>query len=274
MSPALSAYLARIGLAAPVPASAEGLATLQRAQRQAIGFENLDVMLGRGIAIEPDAIAAKLVARRRGGYCFEQNPLFGAMLDEMGLPNRPLLGRVWLRAAPGTVPPRTHTFRLVTIDDTEWIGDAGFGSAWVPPLPLADGAAASTPDGFHHRLRRADRPGSVHGEWLVERRRDTTDWEAQYSFDTAAVDDADLAMSNHWTSTRPQTRFTVACIVSIVLPDGFAAMVDRDLTVQRGDHRETSTLATPAAWQAELATRFAIDLDDAGVAALTPHLFG
>lgn len=275
MTPALSAYLARIGLSGPVSATPEGLARAQRAHREAIAFENLDPMLGRPIELDPAAIRAKLVDAGRGGYCFEHNGLFGAMLAEMGLPSRPLLGRVWLGGEPGTIPPRTHTLRLVSIGDALWLGDAGFGAAWVPPLPLHDGATAQTPDGFTHRLRRADVPGSLRGEWLLERRAagEASAWEPQYGFDLTEVAEADLAMANHWTGTRPQTRFTSACIVSIVLPDGFAALRDRAVSIQRSTGREAHGLDTPDAWSRAISGTFRIRLPDADARALSAQLY-
>jgi len=90
----LSAYLDRIGLKQPPPATAEGLAQVQRAHRLAIPFENLDVILGRGIRIDSASVFAKLVTARRGGYCFEQNRLFEDALIALGFTVRPLLARV------------------------------------------------------------------------------------------------------------------------------------------------------------------------------------
>lgn len=270
----LPSYLARIGLAAAPSATPQGLEQVQRAHRQAIGFENLDVMLGRGIGLEPADIRGKLVDRPRGGYCFEHNRLFGAMLATMGMPTRPLLARVWLRVLPGVVPPRTHTFSLVTLAGEPWLADAGFGSSYVPPMPLVDGATALAADGYRHRLRRARAPGSLRGEWEVERSQDGTTWDAQYSFDTTEVAALDLAMANHWVATRPESRFTQACIVSIVQPHGFASLLDRQMTVQTADGREVSELADAGAWQRTLADVFHIELTDAEVAQLAPRLFG
>ncbi|WP_438452424.1 arylamine N-acetyltransferase, partial [Listeria monocytogenes] len=71
----LTAYLARIDLPETPVADVDGLAALQRAHRLAIPFENLDVKLGRGVAIDSASVFDKLVTRRRGGYCFEQNRL-------------------------------------------------------------------------------------------------------------------------------------------------------------------------------------------------------
>jgi N-hydroxyarylamine O-acetyltransferase len=270
----LPSYLARIGLATAPAVTPLGLELVQRAHRQAIGFENLDVMLGRPISVEPADIRRKLIDGQRGGYCFEHNRLFGAMLATLGMPARPLLGRVWLRVPPGAMPPRTHTFSLVTLDNELWLADAGFGSSFVPPMPLVDGATALAVDGYRHRLRRARAAGSLRGEWEVERSLDGVAWEAQYSFDTTEVAALDLAMSNHWVSTRPESRFTQGCIVSIVLPDGFASLQDRTMTVQRSGAREVTELTDAASWQRALADRFHIALDDAEVGQLAPRLFG
>lgn len=134
----LDAYLARLGLGLPPLADIDGLTTLQRAHRLAIPFENLDIRLGRGISLDPGHVFEKLVHKRRGGYCFEQNQLFLRALQAIGFDARPLLARVWL-VAEG-VPPRTHTLNLVRINGEDWIADAGFGGSYSPPMKLFHGS--------------------------------------------------------------------------------------------------------------------------------------
>lgn len=268
----LEGYLSSLGLGEKPAADAAGLDALQRAHRLLIGFANLDVMLGHPIRIDLDSIADKLITRQRGGYCFEHNALFGAMLAELGFANRPLLGRVWLGSDwpgdPATIPPQTHTLRLTTIAGEPWIADAGFGGAYVPPLPLSDGAQAATPDGALHRLRRVGPEGTATGEWLLERAgpAGTTDGRAQdhdafqpqYSFSLAEVAPVDLELSNHWTFTRAGTRFTSGCLVSIVLTDGFASLNGRRLSVHRAGQGEVNEIASAVAWQAVLGDLFRV----------------
>jgi len=274
----LTAYLARLGLdAAPAP-DAQGLAKLQAAQRRSIAFENLDVRLGRPILIDGDSVFEKLVTRRRGGYCFEQNRLFADMLGAIGLPARPLLARVVLGAPAGEIMPRTHVLLLLEIDGQPWVADAGFGGSFVPPLPLRDGAEAATPDGASHRLRRIGQPGDLGGEWLLERAgppastdgrsADSEDWQPQYAFHLNPVAPVDLEQCNHWTSTRPASRFTTLHIVSIVLPDGFAALTERSLSVARGSVRESRDMTSPEEYRATLADLFDLTLAAEDVAAL------
>ena len=152
----LDAYLERLRLAAPPTADAAGLVRLQHAHRLAIPFENLDVRLGRPIAIDGASVFAKLVGARRGGFCFEHNRLFLDALAALGFEARALLARVWLGASE--VPPLTHTLSLVALGGEAWIADAGFGGSYAPPMPLVDGAEADAPDGARFRLTR-DRDG-------------------------------------------------------------------------------------------------------------------
>jgi N-hydroxyarylamine O-acetyltransferase len=265
-------YLARINLAAPPPATGEGLAILQAAHRTAIGFENLDILLGRGIAIDAQSVFDKLVTRQRGGYCFEQNRLFSDVLSQIGIANRPLLARVRLAAPPGVVPPRTHVCLLATIEGEHWLADAGFGGSNIPPLPLVDGAEAATSDGARHRLLRAGPSGTLAGEWRLERAGPTLatdgrvaphmDWQPQYTFDLSEVAPDDLEQANHWTATRPGTRFTTLHVASIPIADGFAAMSDRQLTIYRAGSTEKRTIDTPQDYAATLREVFRIALTD------------
>ena len=123
----LAAYLERVGLAEAPPADAVGLQGLQHAHRMAIPFENVDVRLGREIRIDSEGVFDKLVVRRRGGYCFEQNRLFADVLAELGLPSRPLLARARLGPQSAEHPPRTHVLLLVEFGGEPWIADVGFG---------------------------------------------------------------------------------------------------------------------------------------------------
>lgn len=274
----LERYLSRIGLAQAPAADVEGLAAVQLAHRQSIGFENLDIHLGRGIRIDSSSVFDKLVVRGRGGYCFEQNRLYSDMLALLGLENRPLLARVRLGLPEGVNPPRTHVLLLVEMDGGQWIADAGFGGSLVPPLALEDGVETATADGACHRLRRTGKAGSLGGEWLLERAGPASatdgrasphaDWQAQYTFELSEVAPDDLEQGNHWTSTRPGTRFTSLHVASIVLPDGFAALSDRQVTIYRQGMSETRTIADAADYARTLRETFRIALADEEAAGL------
>jgi N-hydroxyarylamine O-acetyltransferase len=270
----LDAYLTRIALPERPLANAEGLAALQRAHRLAIPFENLDVILGRGIRIDSPSVFAKLVTARRGGYCFEHNRLFLDALIALGFEARPLLGRVWLAATD--TPPLTHTFSLVTIDGQGWIADPGFGGSYTPIMPLVEGATADAPDGARFRLDR----DALHG-WMLLRdghpgstdgRSTGEGFQPQYSFMLGQVWDADLELSNRWTSAAPESRFMQVRIVSIVLSRGLAGMTERVYRHRNGEEDRAAEIADPETYRARLSQMFGIDFTAEEVAAL--DLFG
>ncbi len=265
----LDLYLARIAMPARPTLDSTGLGRLQHAHRLAIPFENIDVILGRGIAIDSASVFAKLVTARRGGYCFEHNRLFLDALDALGFTARPLLARVRLGATD--MPPLTHTFALVTIDGQDWVADAGFGGSYTPVMPLVDGAQAEAPDGARFRLE-----AGAEG-WMLLRDGDpmTTDgrgggdgFQPQYSFTIARVFDVDLALSNHWTSTAPGTRFLQQPIVSIVLPHGFATLTGRHYRRRAGDDVSIGEVTDPRVYRIRMGLLFGIELTADDVAAL------
>src|SRR3954469_13345131 len=125
--PDLDAYFERIGYAGPRNPTLEVLNSIAEAHVQSIPFENLDVLLGRPIRLEPAAIYQKLVLDRRGGYCFEQNGLLLEMLGAMGFQIAPLSARVRWQRPRNFTPPRTHVFLRATINGEDWLVDVGVG---------------------------------------------------------------------------------------------------------------------------------------------------
>lgn len=252
MADALQAWLERIGSEPPDAPTPDALERLQRAHRGAICFENLDIMLGRGVDLDPDALLDKIVRRRRGGYCFEQNGLFLRMLLRLGFEARPLLARVWLAAE--SVPPRTHTLNLVRIGDEDWISDVGFGGSFVPPLRLERGGEAMTGDGSRHRLI-----GDPDHGWMLER-DSGAGWTRQYSFTLEPVWPADLETANHFTATRPGTRFTTLRIASRPLADGYVSLIDNVLTRSRRNVAEVREIESADSYRRLLEEDFGLAL--------------
>ncbi len=271
----LPTWLARVGLDAPPPPDAGGLAAAHRAQLLAIPFENLDVVLGRGVELDPAAVRAKLLGGRRGGYCFECNQLLRDALRALGFDARLRLARVvYGRPSGAAVPPRTHAAVEVRLEGRRLLVDAGFGAPTPRhPLPLDRGDPPGTP---------ADRPpADGHGEdrwhavpapgdgWLVRREpADGGEPEDLYLLDELPVHRSDVELANHWTSTHPASHFTRRAMVVRHLPRGRRTLVARTLTTPAADdpeRLETRTLEDGAALRATLDAAMGIDpgADDA-----------
>ena len=227
----LTAYLARVGLDTPPPPDLGGLLAVHRAQLEAIPFENLDVLMGRGLEVEPQAVFAKLVGGGRGGYCFESNGLLCEALVALGFQARLLLGRVVYGGREGT-PPRTHAVVLVELDQARYVVDAGFGGGTPrAPLALQDGAEAHEA-GLGWQL--VEDPEF---SWRV-RGLSNESWEDLYVFDLSRVYPADVALGNHWTSTHPSSHFTKLPTLARHLPQGGRITLVGDRLTRRADGAE------------------------------------
>src|SRR5918912_1986724 len=80
----VAAYLDRIDYRGPLEPTAETLRRLHVAHLLAVPFENLNIGMGWPIVLDQDALFAKIVVRRRGGFCYELNGLFAALLRTLG----------------------------------------------------------------------------------------------------------------------------------------------------------------------------------------------
>jgi N-hydroxyarylamine O-acetyltransferase len=128
----VDAYLKRIGLKGPIEPDLVNLELLQRAHLTAVPFENLDVYAGRGAQTADTWTVAKVVDRSRGGWCFELNGAFAALLTELGYDVKRLAATV-LYGSVSSIP--THLTLEVGLD-RPYLVDVGFGDSFIRPLPL------------------------------------------------------------------------------------------------------------------------------------------
>lgn len=211
----LPGYLRRIGVDAAPPAAAEGLARMHRAHAGAIPFENLDILLGRGIRLDLSSLEAKLVASRRGGYCFEQNTLFAAALAALGYDVTPLAARV--RVGGRTDGPRTHMLLSVRAGGRDWLCDVGFGGGgpWEP-LPLEP--AGEIAQGLW-RFRVV-----LEGRERVLQSLGPSGWRDLYGFTLEPQLSSDYEVANYHTSTHPDSTFTKIPVVQRTSATGALAL--------------------------------------------------
>jgi len=232
----LHAYLARIGLATGPAPSLPTLTALHEAHVGAVPFENLDILLGRPISLEPAALHAKLVAGRRGGYCFEQNTLFRAALETLGFGAIALSARV--RAGATTLRPRTHMLLRVELPEGPYLADVGFGGEGpVHPLPFVAGVETWIA-GSGYRLR------AEQELWVLEANH-TGDWAGLYAFTLEAQHPVDFEMANHFTSTYPASPFRQSLTAQRSWPGRRAILRDRDLVLREGRDTRTETIRDP-----------------------------
>ena len=245
----LDAYLARIGLH-----GRPSLAQVHRAHTTSIPFENLDPQRGVPASLALEDLERKLVAGRRGGYCFEQNLLLKAALEALGADVDLLLARVRLGAEPGVTRPRSHLILRVRADGASWHADVGFGpGSPLEPLPFGPGAAVDQ-SGWRFRVVE-DAPE------LVLQTAAGDEWEDVYGFVPQPVPFIDVETSNWWTSTNPRSPFVSGLVVSLQADDGTRTSLSDWTELALTEQTPTETSITPVAREAVpglLATRFAL----------------
>ncbi len=128
----VSQYLERIGFDAPIAVDLPTLAALQRTHLSSVAFENLDVFGEIAVRTDLDWSLDKIVRQRRGGWCFELNGAFSALLRSIGFDVR-LLGAAVLLEGPNVMID--HLTLEVTLDQP-YLVDVGFGESFISPLEL------------------------------------------------------------------------------------------------------------------------------------------
>jgi len=250
----LAAYFDRIGYSGPQQATSETLHALHRLHPQVIPFENLDTLLGRTPRLDLASVFAKLVSARRGGYCYEHNLLFRAVLDTLGFETTGLAARV-LWNDPAGMMPRTHMMLLVETPDNTWLADVGFGSMTLSaPLLFDTGREQATP----HEPFRLDL--IERGDFLLQVKLGDT-WRPIYRFDLEPQFPADYAMANHYVSTYPESIFVDHLIVARVMPGQRQTLFDTTLT-QRGDTESKRELTNAEGLRGVLQDTFGLVLAD------------
>jgi len=256
----LAAYLGRITYTGPRDATVEVLGALVAAHNGAIPFENLDPLTGIPVAdLSRAALFDKLVQRRRGGYCYEQNGVMGYVLEELGFGVQRLGGRVVWMHDSDVLPAQTHEALAVTVPgvDGTWLVDVGFGGQTLSsPIRLEVGPVQST---RHEPYRIRE-----HGDALMLEAQIRGDWQALYTFTTQPRPRIDREVASWYVSTHPKSVFVVGLSAALLTDEARWNLRGRNLAIHSGGETERIRFATAADVLNALTDRFGIDLTDLG----------
>jgi N-hydroxyarylamine O-acetyltransferase len=229
-------YLERIGLNSHPGRDEDGLKEIHAAQAFAIPFENLEIHLGRTISLKPEDLIEKILERNRGGYCFELNGILYLALKAMGFNVRPLLVRVLYNLTePG---PYAHEVLIVTISGQDWLADVGFGGPGLRlPIPMIPDRVFEQ-YGDLYKLR-----NDPDHEWVLQKESGGRFIDL-YTIRDQLTLDADIEMSNHFTSTYPGSFFRAQRMCVIPKTWGRITLNDMELVFHR-EGRSTGRILPP-----------------------------
>jgi N-hydroxyarylamine O-acetyltransferase len=249
----IDAYLARINYSGPRTRSFDTAAGILKAHVASIPFESFDVLLGRPIRLDPESLQTKIVANRRGGYCFEHASLMHAALDALGFGPVRHCSRVVL-FEPRHQSVRQHMFLTVNLDGVVHLIDPGFGPfACTSPIPTGD--ARGTEAAPLHRLTRE---GNDWVLYVTKDGRQVAGWvstmEEEYP--------VDFEMMNYYMSTHPSSFFTHNILASAVTKEGRVNIMNQDVNFVRDGVAEPARLPDRKALRSLVAQHFGFDLPE------------
>jgi N-hydroxyarylamine O-acetyltransferase len=224
------AYLARINFNGARVLTAQTLRDLQVAHLMTVPFENLSIHWGEPIVLTDEALFAKVVERRRGGFCFELNGLFAALLRALGFEVTMLAARV--ATDGGYTPAFDHMTLMVTLAE-RWLVDVGFGDTFRQPLRLAEREALE-------QNGRAYRITAENEDLILEARQDDETWQAEYRFNLQPYQYTDYAERCHYHQTSPESHFTQKRVCTRATPEGRLTLSELHFitTTLSGERRE------------------------------------
>jgi N-hydroxyarylamine O-acetyltransferase len=248
----IAAYLKRIDYRGSIVPSAQTLRELQQAHLLAVPFENLSIHSAEPIVLDDDSLFQKVVVRRRGGFCYELNGLFAALLRALGFKVAMLSARV-ANAEGSFGPDFDHMTLMVTLEE-RWLADVGFGDSFLEPLLLesrqeqvqGERAYEIVEDGDHLILRQREGKGK---------------WKAQYRFTLQPHSYSDYAEMCRYHQTSPQSHFTRGRICTRATLEGRITLSElRLITTLKNFEKRERMLANEEEYTAMLGRHFGIDL--------------
>ena len=225
------------------------LRRLHLAHLHAVPFENLSIHWQEPIALADEALFEKIVGRGRGGFCYELNGLFGALLRALGFDVKMLSAGVTTEDG-GFGPDFDHMLLAVQLEE-RYLADVGFGDSFLEPLRLDE--RGDQIEG--HRAYRIEPDGAR----LVLTRRDGENaWAPQYRFGLDAYEYSDFEAMCHYHQTSPQSHFTRQRICSRATPEGRVTLSGMKLITTTGRDRQERVIESAAERAEVLRDQFGI----------------
>jgi len=267
----IDAYLQRIGHIGDVQPTEATLRSLHRAHLFALPFENLDIHLRRKIVCDESRILNKIINEHRGGFCYELNGAFAALLRALGFRVTLLSGRV-AREDGSLGPEFDHlTLRVDLRVDLEepWLADVGFGECFLEPLRL-ESQAEQPQNGRVYRLtsrlisRSTSHLTSADNGFSLQVRVEDK-WKTEYAFTLQPRELSDFAGMCHYHQTSPESHFTRQRICTLATPTGRITLSDKKLIETVEGSRQERLLSSDLEWSAQLRELFGIVLPESDI---------
>ncbi|GGV57565.1 N-hydroxyarylamine O-acetyltransferase [Streptomyces griseoloalbus] len=219
----IDAYLSRLGVEQPARPTVDALRELHLRHLRTVPFENLSIHLGEEIVLDEKRLLDKVVQGRRGGFCYELNGAFGALLAAIGYDVTLLAARVYGDGGRLGIPYDHLALRVRTVDGGDRLADVGFGAHCHLPLAFGERGEQEDPGGTFRIVEAgADAAGVRGGHDRVEAADLDVTRNARpvYRLEVRPRALDDFTAGAWWHSTSPASHFTRSLVCSRVTEDG------------------------------------------------------
>jgi N-hydroxyarylamine O-acetyltransferase len=241
-------YFQRIGWSGVTAPTLDTLGALLRAHNHNVPFENLDIQFGNTLTTKVEDAYDKIVNSGRGGWCYEQNGLFGWALSQIGFDVRRIAASV-MRAHRGPTSHANHLTLIVSLpdDDARWLVDAGFGGSLLQPIQLEEGAHYHPP--FTVGLRQLDDDSWQFWESL-------DDGEFSFDFEDVPADERAMSDRCHYLQTDPESGFVQNLVCQLRRPYSHIVLRGRVFSIVTSDGKHKRVLDSSDELVATLSDKF------------------
>ena len=248
----ITAYLERIKYRRSVVPNSDTLRELQKAHLLTVPFENLSIHSEESIILEDSALFEKIVGRRRGGFCYELNGLFAALLRALDFDVVMLSAEV--ANSEGVYGPKFDHMTLMVSLEQPWLVDVGFGDSFLEPLRL-DKRGEQTQGARSYRI-------ALDGAYLILSQctnNDAGEWKHQYRFTLERHQYSDYAEMCNYHQTSPESHFTKGRICTRATDEGRLTLSEmRFIESKMNGERQERLLADEQEYATVLGEHFGI----------------
>jgi len=229
-----SKYLERIGFEGGIGNDYATLCRLQYCHLSTVPYENLDILAGIPLKLDSESLFDKIVTARRGGYCFELNGAFGALLRALGFDVTDCMARFLKGEAD--IPMRRHRVLRVRCADGLFLCDVGVGIASpVHPVCL-DTQAEQAIGGERYKITQDAFLGTVVHQCFEDV------WDRFFAFIGEPQLDIDYVMPSFYCEKHLDSIFNKTAMLAILNPYGGKHSVSGDVLTywdENGKHKTT-----------------------------------
>jgi N-hydroxyarylamine O-acetyltransferase len=247
----LDRYLAGVGIEHGAP-TMPLLEDLIRRHLERYAFASIGPQLGDALPLDTESLFDRIVVRRRGGYCFEQNGLMFEILGALGFDTSLVLARVLLSGADH--PPLTHRFTMVDLDDRRYLVDVGFGAECPPTPVLFD---PSSPGDGRYRIVEGE-PGEFHLQLATD-----DGHVSLYRFDLTRYGEADAELGHFYSHRHPEAAFVNNLVAARIFDGEVRSLRNLELRIRRNDDEQRIAVVDARHLRALLSEMFDLEVDEA-----------